>query len=197
MKLNRRKLLQVAGIAGVGAVAASQLSRSATAQQNHKTRLVVQADPYAAQVDAGLNYFKEKAVEQLPLVEALATSIESGDLAAAQQAYIESRPPYEQIEVLALNFEDTDTDIDARPYAFDDGELDEAFKGFHRIETLIFRDRDLAAARPYAKELVTSIKTLMTNLEARDNFDSPSHFEGMIGLATEIPAKKISSEEET
>ena len=197
MKLNRRKLLQVAGIASVGAVATSQISRPAKAQKNHQTRLLAQADRYAAQVDAGLNYFKEQAVEQLPLVEALAAAIASGDLAAAQQAYIESRPPYEQIEVLALNFEDTDTDIDARPYAFDDGEADAGFKGFHRIEALLFRDEDLAAAQPYADELIESVKTLMINLEARENFDSPSHFEGMIGLATEIPAKKISSEEET
>ena len=197
MKLNRRKLLQVAGIAGIGTVAASQISSRVRAQKSGKTRLLAQADPYAEQVDAGLNYFKEQAVAQLPLAEALSTAIASGDLAAAQKAYIESRPPYEQIEVLALNFEDTDTDIDARPYVFDKGELDEGFKGFHRIEALIFRDEDLAAAQPYADELVASIKTLMTNLETRENFDSPSHFEGMIGLATEIPAKKISSEEET
>ena len=197
MKLHRRKLLQITGIAGLSAVAASGLSRPAKAQRKSNTRLLAQADRYAAQVDAGLGYFKEKAVEQLPLVEALAAAIASGDLASAQQAYIESRPPYEQIEVLALNFEDTDTDIDARPYAFDNGELDEGFKGFHRIEALIFRDKNLEAAKPYADELVTSVKTLMTNLEARENFDSPSHFEGMIGLATEIPAKKISSEEET
>ena len=197
MILNRRKLSQVAAIASARTITVSQLGSPAKAQKNGKTRLVAQADQYAAQVDAGLNYFKEQAAQQLPLVEALAAAIKSGDLAAAQQAYIESRPPYEQIEVLALNFEDTDTDIDARPYAFDNGEADEEFKGFHRIEALIFRDENLVAAQPYADELVESVKTLMTNLEARENFDSPSHFEGMIGLATEIPAKKISSEEET
>ena len=197
MKLNRRKLLQVAGIAGVGAVTASQINRPAKAEKTKKSRLLAQADKYAAEVDAGLNYFKEQAVEQLPLVEALAAAIKSGDIAAAKQAYIDSRPPYEQIEVLALNFEESDSDIDARPYAFENGELDEGFKGFHRIEALIFRDEDLAAAEPYADGLVSSINTLMTDLEQRENFDSPSHFEGMIGLATEVPAKKISSEEET
>ena len=197
MKLNRRKLLQVAGVASVGVVATSQLNRSVKAQNTGKKRLLAQADKYAAQVDAGLEYFKQQAVEQLPLVEALAAAIKSGDLAAAQKAYVDSRPPYEQIEVLALNFEQSDADIDARPYVFENGEVDEAFKGFHRIEAYIFRDLDLAAAEPYADELVGSIKTLMTDLEQRENFDSPSHFEGMIGLATEVPAKKISSEEET
>ena len=53
MKLNRRKLLQVAGIAGFGAVATSQLSRSVKAQSVKNTRLVAQADKYAEQVDAG------------------------------------------------------------------------------------------------------------------------------------------------
>lgn len=197
MKLNRRKLLQVASAAGLGAVAVTQLNSSAKAQKAGKSRLVAQADTYAAQVDEGLSYFKEQAVQQLPLVEALAAAIASGDLEAAKNAYIESRPPYEQIEVLALNFEATDTDIDARPYAFDNGEVDEGFKGFHRIEALIFRDGDLATALPYAEELVASVQTLMTDLETRENFDSPTHFEGMIGLATEVPAKKISSEEET
>jgi iron uptake system component EfeO len=197
MKINRRALLQVAAATGLGAVAVTQLGRSSSAQVDAKPRLTAQADTYAAQVDAGLAYFQEQAQKQLPLAEALAAAIASGDLEAAKKAYVESRPPYEQIEVLALNFAETDTDIDARPYAFDNGEEDQGFKGFHRIETLLYRDGDLQAAVPYAQELVASVKTLSTNLKQRENFDSPTHFEGMIALATEIPAKKISSEEET
>jgi iron uptake system component EfeO len=197
IQLNRRRLLKTAGIISLGAVTVSQLKRSAQAQKTNKPRLLTQADKYAAQVDAGLTYFQEQATKQLPLVEALEAAIASGDLEAAKTAYVESRPPYEQIEVLALNFEATDTDIDARPYAFDNGELDKAFKGFHRIEAIIYRDGNLKTALPYAQGLVASAKTLITDLKARENFDSPSHFEGMIGLATEIPAKKISSEEET
>jgi iron uptake system component EfeO len=196
MKLNRRKLLQVAGIASLGTVTVSQVARPLKAQAS-RPRLLAQADKYAAQVDEGLSYFQEQANKQLPLVEALVTAIASGDLEAAKTAYVESRPPYEQIEVLALNFEATDTDIDARPYAFDHGEADEGFKGFHRIEALIYRDGNLPAALPYAEGLLASIKTLQANLKQRENFDSLSHFEGIISLATEIPAKKISSEEET
>ncbi|NJK57999.1 MAG: EfeM/EfeO family lipoprotein [Pleurocapsa sp. SU_5_0] len=197
IKLNRRRLLKGVGIVSLGAVTVSQLKHSAQAQKTNQPRLLAQADKYAAQVDAGLTYFQDQATKQLPLVEALEAAIASGDLEAAKTTYVESRPPYEQIEVLALNFEASDRDIDARPYAFDHGELDKAFKGFHRIEALIYRDGDLKTALPYAQGLVASIKTLMTDLKARENFDSPSHFEGMIALATEIPAKKISSEEET
>lgn len=197
MNLNRRKLLQVAAATGIGTTLLSQVDRSSSASENKPQRLTAQRDRFAAEVDEGLAYFKEQAVRQLPLVEALASAIADNDLEAAQQAYIDSRPPYEQIEVLALNFEQTDTNIDARPYAFDKGEEDEAFIGFHRIEALIFRDGNLVDAVPYAEGLIADVKNLMNDLDARENFDSPSHFAGMIGLATEVPAKKISSEEET
>lgn len=197
MNLNRRKLLQVAAATGIGTTLLSQGGRSSSANSKKSHRLTAQADAFAAEVDEGLAYFREQAVRQLPLVEALASAIANKDLEAAKQAYIDSRPPYEQIEVLALNFEQTDTNIDARPYAFDKGEEDEGFMGFHRIETLIFRDGNLADAVPYAEGLIADVKNLMSDLEARENFDAPSHFAGMIGLATEVPAKKISSEEET
>ncbi|MGF1470348.1 MAG: EfeM/EfeO family lipoprotein [Rubrobacteraceae bacterium] len=154
-------------------------------------------DPFVAQVDRGLEYFQQRAEDQLPLVESLLAAIRAGNMQEARKIYVEARPPYEEIEVLAVNFEQTDSDIDARPYAFDSGEASEEFKGFHRIEGLLFRDEDIEAALPYAEELVQSVKTLQRDLRARENFDAVTHFEGMIGLATEIPAKKISSEEET
>jgi iron uptake system component EfeO len=197
MNLNRRKLLQVAAATGVGTITLTGINRSSTASDKKPTRLTAQADSFAAEVDRGLAYFKEQAVKQLPLVEALASAIASSDLEAAKQAYIDARPPYEQIEVLALNFEATDTNIDARPYAFDNGEEDEGFVGFHRIEGLLFRDGNVADAAPYAEGLIADVKQLMTDLETRENFDSSSNFEGMVALATEVPAKKISSEEET
>lgn len=154
-------------------------------------------DRFAEQVEGGLEYFRGRADEQLPLVEELLAAIESGNLEEARAAYIGARPPYEEIEVLALNFEDTDSDIDARPYAFDEGETSEDYRGFHRIEGLLFRDEDIEAAVPYAERLVESVMALKEDLTRSANFSSATHFEGMIGLANEIPSKKISSEEET
>jgi iron uptake system component EfeO len=77
------------------------------------------------------------------------------------------------------------------------GETSEKFVGFHRIERLLYRDDDLEAAVPYAEGLVESVEQLQTDLDQRENFDPVSHFEGMIGLANEVPSKKITSEEET
>ena len=72
-------------------------------------------------------------------------------------AYVNARPPYEEIEVYAGSFEQEDSDIDARPYSFDDGENSDEFKGFHKIEAFIYRDEDLASAIPYGEELIDSV----------------------------------------
>ncbi len=154
-------------------------------------------DPYSNQVEAGLNYFRRLAQQQLPLVENLKVALKTGNIKVAEFAYVEARPPYEQIEVFAPSFEQEDSDIDARPYAFDEGEQSSDFKGFHRIERLIFRDRNPAAAVPYAEELVDSIRSLIGKLNDSSNFSAALNFDGMIALATEVPAKKISGEEET
>ncbi len=152
---------------------------------------------YAAQVDAGLAYFKKQAVIQIPLIEKMIEAIRERSLQKAQQAYINARPPYEEIEVLAASFPQTDADIDARPWAFEGGVTDEAFKGFHRVEMLIFGANDLEAAEPFAVELLESCKTLQKDLENRSAFSAKSTFEGLAALANEVAAKKISSEEET
>lgn len=146
---------------------------------------------------AGVEYFRKRCEDQLPLVRTLRDAVASGDLRAAQRAYLESRPPYEEIETTALCFEESDRDIDARPYAFAGGETDGEFRGFHKVEALLFGYEDTAEALPYAEGLVGSIETLRRELAQRERFSAAQQFDGMIALATEVAAKKISSEEET
>lgn len=190
--MKRRGLLQAATIGVSGTLALTALSRQGISQAP-----TVNGDRYADRVDEGLAYFKRLAVEQLDLAEQLLVSIRSNNLEQARRDYVRSRPPYEQIEVLAASFEQTDSDIDARPYSFDGGESDPDFISVHKIEALIFRDEDLNGALPYAERLIDSVNTLIGDLERRENFSSQGHFEGFIALATEVAAKKISSEEET
>ena len=180
----------------------STQAMGSTPQKGSPTRddssIVAQATaPYTAEIEEGLQYFRQLAQEQLILVEELQVALESGDLAAAEAAYVDARPPYEQIEVFAASFEQEDSDIDARPYSFDDGEQSSEFRGFHRIERLVFRDRDLASAVPYAEELIGTVQSLLDKLNDPSNFSASLNFDGMIGLATEVPARKISGEEET
>jgi len=154
-------------------------------------------DRWAAAAQRGIVHLRRRTDDQLPLVDRLRDAIAGGMIEQARAAYVESRPPYEEVEVLANCFVDDDRDIDARPYVFEAGELDEEFRGFHRIEGLIYGRADLEAALPYAEGLVESIKRLRRKLDEVDRFDAAKSFEGMIVLATEVSAKKISSEEET
>lgn len=155
------------------------------------------ASPTSEAVTKGLTYLQDRAATQAVLCRELTAAIASGDFEAARAAYGASRPPYEEIEVHAGAFADIDSDIDARAYAFAGGETSDGFKGFHRIEALLFRDRDLAAALPVAQELERSISALSTALTETDRFSDKLFFEGLIALPEEVASKKISSEEET
>ncbi|WP_084111743.1 EfeM/EfeO family lipoprotein [Gloeomargarita lithophora] len=154
-------------------------------------------DPYTQQVNVGVAYFQKRANEQFKLVENLRTALESGDINRARQAYVDARPPYEEIEVYAASFPEEDEGIDARPYAIDGGETSENYHSIHRIESLIYRDNDLTAAVPYGGKLVETVKSLIVKLNDPKNFNSSLNYAGMLALAEEVPAKKISSEEET
>jgi iron uptake system component EfeO len=181
MRTSRRELiLASAAVAAIGSTGRS-----------------LAADGHATAVEAGIAYFRKRNDEQKPLVAALTKALSGSDRAAAEAAYIASRPPYEEIEVLAANFEEIDKAIDSRAYAHELGDSDPGFKGFHKIEALLFGDGDLAAALPVARELETSIAELGKALGERERFSAKDSFKGMIALATEIGAKKISGEEET
>lgn len=152
---------------------------------------------YPEAVATGIDYFKKQATVLLSLTEKMLDALKSGNLAQAKEAYINARPPYEEIEVYALSFEQEDADIDARPYAIDEGETSPEFRSFHRVEALLFRDDDPQAAIPYAEGLVEAVKSLIQKLDEPANFNAALNFKGMLNLATEVPAKKISGEEET
>ena len=168
--------------------------RTFAARANHRADM----DPrFQDAVNAGVAYFRSRCDDQLPLVDSLRKAIASGDLESAKVAYIDARPPYEEIETIAGSFEESDADIDARPYAFEGGETDPEFRGFHKIENLIFAEGDLEAAAPYADRLMRSVQRLRVELDEPERFSPEGQFGGMVALSNEVAAKKVSSEEET
>lgn len=184
-------------IVGLLNVSIPQISTATEPAGTPPTSVAVTSDRYSQQVETGLQYFRQRANKQLSLVEDLLATLKSGDLEAAKAAYVEARPPYEEIEVFAASFEQEDSDIDARPYSFAAGEMSSDFVGFHRVERYIYRNGDLEAAIPYAEGLKDSVRSLIDKLNDPSNFNASLNFDGMVTLATEVPAKKISSEEET
>ena len=169
----------------------------ATPLIRHTHASTTDTDAHADAVSQGVEYLQTRASAQLALARNLTAAIRSGNVMAAQAAYEAARPPYEEIEVHAWAFADIDADLDARPYAFAGGESNPDFRGFHRIEALLYRDRDLQAAVPVAEETEASIIRLQDALSQRDRFNAKQVFEGLVALPEEVASKKISSEEET
>lgn len=148
----------------------------------------------------GVQYFAKRCESQKLLVKDLVSAIKSGNLKATKAAYVDSRPPYEEIEVLAPSFPELDEAIDARPYTFETGEDDPNFRGFHVVERALYREKNVSAALEPAKDLYSSVIALcdaLNNAPDSSTFSAYNSWEGLLGLAFEVPAKKISSEEET
>lgn len=190
-KLSRRRYFEQAMAVGAGVVGGIKLAPSLIGSA-HASEPALQDATLE-----GVAYFRERNATQIELVDQLRAAIASRDLAAARQAYVDARPPYEEIETLAASFEQSDADIDARPYSFEGGETSEDFRGFHKIEYFLFRDDDLDAASMFADTLAESHQRLHRELAEPARYNPTGNFEGMIGLAEEIGSKKISSEEET
>ncbi|PXF48217.1 Efem/EfeO family lipoprotein [Gracilariopsis chorda] len=152
-------------------------------------------------VVVGLSSFVGFCEEQQRTLDMLCSILGERNLTSARFAYAKARPEYERIEVMAADFPDLDANIDARPYAYSRGELDNEWKGFHEVERALYRDDDIDRAIRSADVLKGDVDALCETLRAGINgegtFSAKRTFEGMITLAYEVPAKKISSEEET
>lgn len=156
---------------------------------------------YRTETLAGVAGFADQCVLQQAALRNLSQAIAGGNVAAVKAAYTASRPMYEQIETLAGAFEAEDTAIDARPYAFELGELSPDWAGMHLIERAVYRDGDMAAAAAGTTAVAAVVDTLCAKLQAAPctpGFVSAALvWDGILALSEEVPAKKISSEEET
>lgn len=158
----------------------------------------VRDDAFADETAAGVAAFAAQCKEQQRVLVPLRTALAAGDMPGARAAYAAGRGPYEQIETLAAAFEEEDTAIDARPDAFEYGELNPEWGGMHAVERALYRDDDVPAALAALDGVDAAVTSLCTKLDTDPSlFSATTTWEGMLALSLEVPAKKISSEEET
>lgn len=149
-------------------------------------------------VGVGLAAFQGQCTRLQSLMPELLEALTFKDLERTRKAYIAARPPYEQIETLANAFSTIDRNIDARPDVFLTGEDDPEWQGFHAIERALYRNQDASLpVLAVAVKLNDEIDKLCETLKDIHRFNPKLVFEGATALAFEVPAKKISSEEET
>jgi iron uptake system component EfeO len=141
------------------------------------------------------DYVTTQVQALLAASRAFAAALHGDDLAAAQRAYIAARPFYEKIEPVAESFvvgEDSiDADLDARA-----GDVPAAkWRGFHRIEKVLFQTRTLAGTGHYGDLLVADVKRL-EKLTSGLVYQPTELANGAQELLDEVAASKITGEEE-
>jgi iron uptake system component EfeO len=128
-------------------------------------------------------------------VQKLDTALHGTDLAAAQDAYKQSRPFYEKIEPVAESFtigsDSLDADIDARENDVPASQ----WKGFHRIEKGLFADKALTGLAPLGDGLVANVKRLQ-QLTTGLTYQPTELANGAQELMDEVAGSKITGEEE-
>ena len=154
------------------------------------------------QVDLSLETadYKKFADEQIDMLlkdtENFAQLLKDGKLDEAKKAYPLIRMAYERSEPIAESFGESDIKIDYRLADFkEEFKTEEGWKGFHRIEKILWEENTTKGTEKYADELVNDIKELkakITTIEVTPDL----MLTGAIDLLNEVSTQKITGEEE-
>lgn len=154
-------------------------------------------DGYAKYVDGVI-------ADMVTAVGALKAAVDSGDLAAAQDAYAKARPYYERIEsdvegFVLDGFDPTDNSgnldylIDMRASNLDPAA---GWHGFHAVERDLFkRGAITSGTKTLAAELAKNVG-LLESLAKTLTYKPEDLANGAAGLLEEVQANKIKGEEE-
>ena len=159
------------------------------------TTLKVDAAALQANVEKYVEYVDGQMTEMVASNKALYEAIESGDLATAQSLYMPARVQWERIEPIAELFPDSDAVMDSRVDDFEQGPTDPKFTGWHRLEYLMFEQKTLDGAKPFAARVVKDIDVLNTSIHGI-TIDAATMINGSASLIEEAATGKITGEEE-
>jgi iron uptake system component EfeO len=140
-------------------------------------------------------YVSTQVAALLTASRRLNTALHGADLAAAQTAYMRARPFYEKIEPVAESFvvgkDSIDADLDAR-----EGDVPAAkWRGFHRIEKVLFEQKSLHGLGAYGARLVADVRRLQ-KLTTGLTYQPTELANGAQELLDEVASSKITGEEE-
>ena len=128
--------------------------------------------------------------------EKFAETIKSGNLDEAKKQYPVIRMAYERSEPIAESFGELDVNIDFRLADYlEENKTEEGWRGFHRIEKIMWEQNTTKGTEEYADQLVKDIKELkakVATVEVTPNL----MVTGAVDLLNEVATQKITGEEE-
>lgn len=144
--------------------------------------------------------YKKFVEEQIDMLlkdtENFAQLLKAGKLDEAKKVYPLIRMAYERSEPIAESFGESDIKIDYRLADFkEEFKTEEGWKGFHRIEKILWEQNTTKGTEKYADELVNDIKELKAKI-ATIEVTPDIMLTGAIDLLNEVSTQKITGEEE-
>ena len=128
--------------------------------------------------------------------ENFAQLLKTGKLDEAKKVYPLIRMAYERSEPIAESFGESDIKIDYRLVDFkEEFKKEEGWKGFHRIEKILWEQNTTKGTEKYAEDLVNDIKELKAKI-ATIEVTPDLMVTGAIDLLNEVSTQKITGEEE-
>ena len=159
-----------------------------TAEQG-KTDLSKETSEYKKYVEGQIDML-------LKDTENFAQLLKTGKLDEAKKVYPLVRMAYERSEPIAESFGESDIKIDYRLVDFkEEFKNEEGWKGFHRIEKILWEQNTTKGTEKYADDLVNDIKELKAKI-ATIEVTPDLMVTGAIDLLNEVSTQKITGEEE-
>ena len=159
-----------------------------TAEQG-KTDLSKETSEYKKYVEGQIDML-------LKDTENFAQLLKNGKLDEAKKVYPLIRMAYERSEPIAESFGESDIKIDYRLVDFkEEFKNEEGWKGFHRIEKILWEQNTTKGTEKYAEDLVNDIKELKAKI-ATIEVTPDLMVTGAIDLLNEVSTQKITGEEE-
>lgn len=144
--------------------------------------------------------YKKFVEEQIDMLlrdsEKFAEVLKSGNLEEAKKMYPLIRMAYERSEPIAESFGESDVNIDFRLVDFkEEYNTEEGWRGFHRIEQILWEENTTKGTEKYAIQLIDDIKELVAKIKTVEVIPDIM-ITGAVDLLNEVSTSKITGEEE-
>lgn len=141
-------------------------------------------------------FVEEKIDRLLTDTEKFASDLKEGKIAEAKAEYPIIRMSYESSEPIAESFGELDVNIDFRLADYmEENKTEEGWRGFHKIEKILWQQNTTVGTETLADQLVNDIKELKAKVATVD-VTPDMMTTGAVDLLNEVATSKITGEEE-
>ena len=183
-----------------GTIVISGCAAKIDKKEENKTAQVDTSKDTKEQLKQATELYKKFVENQVDTLlkdtEKFAETIKAGNLEEAKKQYPVIRMAYERSEPIAESFGELDVNIDFRLADYlEENKTEEGWRGFHRIEKIMWEQNTTKGTEEYADQLVKDIKELKAKV-ATVEVTPDLMVTGAVDLLNEVATQKITGEEE-